>query len=113
MPRARKKYHGYFSYKDAHKRVVRVPGTLGIAWYVVSVDWNSQMVQLRSLPNGHVSETCWSTLRNWLASEWMEALPEQYDSWVEAAIALYPKDFIKGERIIEQVEKQLNAVATV
>jgi hypothetical protein len=95
MPRAIRYGRGP-KYKEHQGRVLQAPPLKGIAWWIGGVRYPKDrkypptLVQLISLPVGHVSEENWNTLRYRLEKGMLVIVGEcSYARWEDAALAIY------------------------
>ena len=92
MPRATRYPRGP-SYLDVKGKVVAILGIPSIAWWVSSNAPGARshtLIQMVSLPVGHVSIEHWSTVRNWLEREAIVVMNDTvYDTWQDAAFMTY------------------------
>ena len=92
MPRAIRYPRGP-SYLDIKGKVVAVAGLPSIAWWVstnASGARSHTLIQMVSLPVGHMSTEHWSTLRNRLDRGVVTVISDHvYDTWQDAAFMTY------------------------
>lgn len=84
-------------WENVQGRIIRIPGTVGIAWYV---PYRSippvpdNRIDLIALPNGTTSTLFWNSLRFWLerGTDMVVYGERTYPTWQDAALAIYPRD---------------------
>lgn len=92
MPRATHYPRGP-SYLDTKGQVIAIPGVPGIAWWIgtgASGARSHTVIQIVSLPVGHIMTEHWSTLRNRLENGTLVVLNDRvYNTWQDAAFMTY------------------------
>lgn len=117
MPRAFRYRRSGYHYDNVKGKVIAVPGLRGVAWYVGGMFRASRRgvyhVHLVSLPVGRASDEPWAAIRLQLEAHALAVLKsgQVYNSWQEAALAVYGAlayPFVTGgaevERLVASIE---------